>query len=58
MDVPPWEEFPEMNRVAVRRLLSLLVERAAPASGGGGERGEHGDPAVGAAARHGAATAS
>jgi hypothetical protein len=43
--VPPWEAFPEMNRVLVERLLSLLVERmmapAEPASGrGGGERDE------------------
>ncbi len=62
MAVPPWEEFPEVNRVAVRRLLGLLVERAATLPGllsdrGGGERGEHGDPAVGAAARQGAAAA-
>ena len=43
--VPPWEAFPEMNRVLVERLLSLLVERmmvrAEPGSGrGGGERDE------------------
>jgi hypothetical protein len=43
--VPPWEAFPQVNRVLVERLLSLLVERmmmpADPASGGGGgERDE------------------
>ena len=43
--VPPWEAFPEMNRVLVERLLSLLVERmmtpVAVAGGrGGGERDE------------------
>jgi len=43
--VPPWEAFPQMNRVLVERLLGLLVERmmapAEPASGrGGGERDE------------------
>ena len=43
--VPPWEAFPEMNRVLVGRLLGLLVERmmapAEPASGrGGGEPDE------------------
>jgi hypothetical protein len=43
--VPPWEAFPEVNRVLVQRLLGLLVERmmasAAPAGGwGGGERDE------------------
>jgi hypothetical protein len=41
---PVWEAFPEVNRVAVSRLLGLLVERmvqAAVVSGGnGGERGE------------------
>src|SRR5215468_7825430 len=46
--VPPWEAFPEVNRVAVRHLLGLLVEKAAtlPASRGGGERGGHADQAV------------
>ena len=43
--VTPWEAFPEMNRVLVERLLSLLVERmmtpVAVAGGrGGGERDE------------------
>jgi hypothetical protein len=43
--VPPWEAFPEVNRVLVERLLGLLVERmmapAEPVSGrGGGERDE------------------
>jgi len=41
---PVWEAFPEVNRLAVSRLLGLLVERmvqAAVVSGGnGGERGE------------------
>ncbi len=31
--VPPWEAFPEMNRVLVERLLSLLVERMMAPSG-------------------------
>jgi hypothetical protein len=44
-EVPPWEAFPQVNRVLVEHLLSLLVERmmapADPASGGcGGERDE------------------
>jgi hypothetical protein len=43
--VPPWEAFPEVNRVLVQRLLGLLVERmaapAVPVSGGcEGERDE------------------
>ncbi len=41
---PVWEAFPEVSRLAVSRLLGLLVERmvqAAVVSGGnGGERGE------------------
>jgi hypothetical protein len=41
---PAWEAFPEVSRLAVSRLLGLLVERivqAAVVSGGkGGERGE------------------
>ena len=41
---PVWEAFPEASRLAVSRLLGLLVERmvqAAVVSGGnGGERGE------------------
>ena len=50
---PVWEAFPEVNRLAVSRLLGLLVERmvqAAVVSGGrGGERGErHGEAALGA----------
>jgi hypothetical protein len=48
--VPAWEAFPEVSRVAVRRLLGLLVERmvqAAVVSGGnGGERGEPGSEAA------------
>ena len=37
---PPWESFPEVSRVAVRRLRGLLVERMAGpvSSGDGGER--------------------
>ncbi len=43
--VPPWEAFPEVNRVLVECLLGLLAERmmapAEPAGGwGGGERDE------------------
>ena len=50
---PVWEAFPEVNRLAVSRLLGLLagrMVRAAVVSGGnGGERGEHrGQAAVGA----------
>ena len=49
---PVWEAFPEVNRLAVSRLLGLLVERmvqAAAGGGSGGERGErHGEAAVGA----------
>ena len=50
---PAWEAFPEVSRLAVSRLLGLLVERmvqAAVVSGGnGGERGErHGEAASGA----------
>ncbi len=40
---PAWEGFPEVNRLAVSRLLGLLVERmvqAAVSGGNGGERGE------------------
>ncbi|HEX3308284.1 MAG TPA: hypothetical protein VHS32_18710 [Streptosporangiaceae bacterium] len=41
---PAWEAFPEVNRLAVSRLLGLLVERmvqaAAVSGGNGGERGE------------------
>jgi hypothetical protein len=46
--VPPWESFPEVNRVAVQRLLGLLVERMAGplSSGGGGERDGDADQAV------------
>ena len=49
--VPAWEAFPEVNRVAVRRLLGLLAVRAAalPTSGGGGDRGGHAGRGVGAA---------
>ncbi len=48
--VPAWEAFPEVNRLAVSRLLGLLVERVVRAAGGsGGERGEHhGEAALGA----------
>ena len=48
---PVWEAFPEVNRLAVSRLLGLLVERMVQAAGGGdgGERGErHGEAALGA----------
>jgi hypothetical protein len=48
---PPWEAFPEVNRVLAGRLLALLVERMVRAAGGGsgGERGEHhGEAARGA----------
>lgn len=50
---PGWEAFPEVSRLAVSRLLGLLVERmvrAAVVSGGsGGERGEcRGEAALGA----------
>ena len=48
---PAWEAFPEVNRLAVSRLLGLLVERMVRAAGGGsgGERGErHGGSARGA----------
>src|SRR2546421_5426613 len=57
--VPSWEAFPEVNRAAVRRLLGVLVERAAPApaSKGEGERGGHPDQAVATAAEQGPAAA-
>jgi hypothetical protein len=57
--VPPWEAFPEVNRVAVRHLLGLLVERAAmrPASRGGGERSGHADQAVATAGEQDSAAA-
>jgi hypothetical protein len=50
---PVWEAFPEVNRLAVSRLLGLLVERmvqaAAVSGGNGGERGgRHGQVASGA----------
>jgi hypothetical protein len=49
---PVWEEFPEVNRVLVARLLGVLMVRMAQAvvSGGdGGECGEcHGEAALGA----------
>jgi hypothetical protein len=49
---PVWEAFPEVNRLAVSRLLGLLVERmvrAAGSGGNGGERGgRHGEAASGA----------
>ena len=49
---PVWEEFPQVNRVLVARLLGLLAVRMAQAvvSGGdGGECGEHcGQAALGA----------
>ena len=41
---PAWEAFPEVSRLAVSRLLGLLVERmvrvAVVSCGKGGERGE------------------
>jgi hypothetical protein len=41
--VPAWQAFPEVRRVLVARLLSLLVERMVrstyvPGGGAGGER--------------------
>ena len=48
---PAWEAFPEVSRLAVSRLLGLLVERMARAAGGGdgGECGECcGEAALGA----------
>ena len=49
---PAWGAFPEVNRLAVSRLLGLLVERmvqAAVSGGNGGERGgRHGEAASGA----------
>src|SRR3954469_24483055 len=38
--VPPWQAFPEVRRVLVERLLSLLVERMVRSrcGPGGGER--------------------
>ena len=49
---PVREAFPEVNRLAVSRLLGLLVERmvqAAVSGGSGGERGgRHGEAASGA----------
>jgi len=50
---PVWEAFPEVSRLAVSRLVGLLVEgmvQAAVVSGGnGGERGEpRGEAALGA----------
>jgi hypothetical protein len=57
---PRWESFPEVNRLAVRGLLGLLVERMAraraPRSGGGGD--EHAAAAVGAVGGQGPAVAS
>ena len=46
---PAWEAFPEVSRLAVSRLLGLLVERMVRATGGnGGERGERcGEAALG-----------
>ena len=55
--VPSWEAFPEVNRAAVRRPLGVLVERAAPASKGEGERGGHPDQAVATAGEQGPAAA-
>ena len=60
---PVWEAFPEVNRLAVSRLLGLLVERmvqAAVVSGGnGGERGERrSEAASGAGGGQGPALAS
>jgi hypothetical protein len=56
--VPPWEAFPEVNRVVVGRVLGQLVERMATAlsSPGGGEWG--GESAVGTAGRQGPTPAS
>ena len=49
---PAWEAFPEVSRLAVSRLLGLLVQRMVQAmagGGSGGERGErHGEAALGA----------
>jgi hypothetical protein len=61
--VPPWEAFPEVNRVLVQRLLGLLVERmttpAAVASGrAGGERDEYAGQALAAGGGQGPAVAS
>jgi hypothetical protein len=46
--MPPWEAFPEMNRVLVERLLSLLVERMmAPAASMSGRSGDEPDERAG-----------
>ena len=48
--VPPWESFPDVNRLLAGRLLGLLAWRMTVArSRGGGEDDESGlAPAVGA----------
>jgi hypothetical protein len=46
--VPPWEAFPEMNRVLVERLLSLLVEQMmTPVDLAGGRGGGEPDERAG-----------